>query len=149
VVADRHLRRVGKDCLVSFAASLYSTPARRVYAGQIVDVRVSPATVAIHALTAGRDGTTLLAVHPRATRRGSWIIDPRHWDGLPDGTGRATTDRVPDPGDEPSRDTITAAPSPLEALLTQSWATNIRVGRRSLAAYDIAAGLGRYRGGPE
>jgi transposase len=52
VVADRHLRRVGKDCLVSFAASLYSTPARRVSAGQVVDVRVSPATVAIHALTA-------------------------------------------------------------------------------------------------
>jgi hypothetical protein len=25
VVADRHLRRVGKDCLVSYAASLYST----------------------------------------------------------------------------------------------------------------------------
>ena len=85
VVADRHLRRVGKDCLVSFAASLYSTPARRVSAGQIVDVRVSPATVAIHALTAGAQDTTLLAVHPRATRRGSWIIDPRHWDGLPDG----------------------------------------------------------------
>ena len=47
-VADRHLRRVGKDCLVSFAASLYSTPARRVRPGQIVEVRVTPATVAIH-----------------------------------------------------------------------------------------------------
>jgi transposase len=144
VVADRHLRRVGKDCLVSFAASLYSTPARRVYAGQIVDVRVSPATVAIHALTAGPDETTLLAVHPRATRRGSWIIDPRHWDGLPDGARRATTDRVPDPSDEPGPDPVVTAPSPLEALLTRSAATTIQVGRRSLAAYDIAAGLGRH-----
>jgi transposase len=144
VVADRHLRRVGKDCLVSFAASLYSTPARRVSAGQIVDVRVSPATVAIHALTAGPEDTTLLAVHPRATRRGSWIIDPRHWDGLPEGTRRVTTDRVPDPLDEPGRDTVVTAPSPLEALLTRSAATTVRVGRRSLAAYDIAAGLGRH-----
>lgn len=146
VVADRHLRRVGKDCLVSFAASLYSTPARRVSAGQIVDVRVSPATVAIHALTAGPQQTTLLAVHPRATRRGSWIIDPRHWDGLPEGTTRATTDRVSDPCDEPGPDPVAAVPHPLEALLTQSWATNVRVGRRSLATYDIAAGLGRHPG---
>jgi hypothetical protein len=146
VVADRHLRRVGKDCLVSFAASLYSTPARRVSAGQMVDVRVSPATVAIHALTAGAEETTLLAVHPRATRRGSWIIDPRHWDGLPEGTRRATTDRVCDPSDEPGPDPVATAPNPLEALLTQSWATNVRVGRRSLATYDIAAGLGRRPG---
>ncbi|MDQ3900886.1 MAG: hypothetical protein M3319_10750, partial [Actinomycetota bacterium] len=43
----------------------------------VVDVRVSPATVAIPALTAGPAQTTLLAVHRRATRRGSWIIDPR------------------------------------------------------------------------
>ena len=144
VVADRHLRRVGKDCLVSFAASLYSTPARRVHAGQIVDVRVSPATVAIHALTAGSAETTLLAVHPRATQRGSWIIDPRHWDGLPDGRRRSTTDRVPDPRDTPGPDSVATAPNPLEALLTRSWATTVRVGRRSLAAYDIAAGLGRH-----
>ncbi|WP_206185107.1 IS21 family transposase [Thermoactinospora rubra] len=32
VVADKHLRRVGKDCLVSFEGSLYSVPARRVRA---------------------------------------------------------------------------------------------------------------------
>lgn len=146
VVADRHLRRVGKDCLVSFAASLYSTPARRVSAGQIVDVRVSPATVAIHALTAGPQQTTLLAVHPRATRRGSWIVDPRHWDGLPDGRSRATTDHVPDPRDDPGPDPDVTQPSPLEALLTRSWASTVHVGRRSLAAYDIAAGLDRHPG---
>jgi hypothetical protein len=52
LVADRHLRRVGKDCLVSFAASLYSTPARRVRPAQTVEVRATPTTVAIHSLTA-------------------------------------------------------------------------------------------------
>lgn len=36
LVADRHLRRVGKDCLVSFAASVYSIPARQVRPGQTV-----------------------------------------------------------------------------------------------------------------
>lgn len=141
VVADRHLRRVGKDCLVSFAASLYSTPARRVSAGQIVDVRVSPATVAIHSLTAGPAETTLLAVHPRATRRGSWIIDPRHWDGLPDGTTRATTDRIPDRDDGRRGAQHPQRAHPLEALLIGSKATQIVVSHRPLATYDRAAGL--------
>lgn len=140
LVADRHLRRVGKDCLVSFAASLYSTPARQVRSGQIVEVRVTPATVAIHSLDAQPTGTSLLAIHPRATHRGAWVIDERHWDGLPDGTGRATTDRVDDP--LPRRVTV-AEPSPLEALLTRSSAAQVRVGRRSLTAYDTAAGLHR------
>jgi transposase len=142
LVADRHLRRVGKDCLVSFAASLYSTPARRVRPGQTVEVRVTPATVAIHALTPATGAhpgvSTLLAVHPRATQRGSWIIDARHWDGLPDGATRATTERVPDPDKAfPQREQA----HPLEALLTGSKATHIAVGRRPLATYDRAAGL--------
>lgn len=138
VVADRHLRRVGKDCLVSFAASLYSTPARRVRPGQTVEVRVAPATVAIHSLTAGPDGSTLLAVHPRAATRGSWVVDERHWDGLPDGSGRATTDRLSDPlpASAPGAET-----SPLAALLTRSAAAQVPVGRRPLGAYDAAAGL--------
>ena len=42
----------------------------------------------IHALAV--DGGGWLATHPRATRRGSWQIDPAHWDGLPDGHTRAT-----------------------------------------------------------
>jgi transposase len=142
VVADRHLRRVGKDCLVSFAASLYSTPARQVHAGQLVDVRVSPATVSIHALIPAADGTTLLAVHPRAIARGSWVVDARHWDGLPDGRTRATTEGEP-AASPPTADAPAAAPNPLEALLTRSWAAQVPVGRRSLAAYDNAAGLRR------
>lgn len=82
---DKHLRRVGKDCLVSFEASLYSVPARRVRAGQTVELRVTPDLVAIHAL----DGQ-LLAAHARAHARGAWVVETTHWDGLPDGHTRAT-----------------------------------------------------------
>ncbi|MGH3570210.1 MAG: IS21 family transposase, partial [Pseudonocardia sp.] len=111
VVCDRHLRRVGKDCLISFEASCYSVPARRVRAGQRVEVRATPELIAIHALVV--DGAsaapTLLAVHPRAAQRGSWVVDQVHWDGLPDGSGRATVVEPPRrPGDRPA---APAAPS--------------------------------------
>jgi hypothetical protein len=108
LVTDRHLRRVGKDCLVSFEASLYSVPARRVRAGQRVEVRASPDTITLHALphngsgTAGGSGaaavspsTAVLAVHARAAVRGSWVVDPTHWDGLPDGHTRSTLVEAP------------------------------------------------------
>jgi len=95
LVTDRHLRRVGKDCLVAFEASLYSVPARRVRAGQRVEVRASPDTITLHALpgtTAGTaKDTTLLAAHARSAVRGTWVVDPTHWDGLPDGHTRSTT----------------------------------------------------------
>ena len=40
----------------------------------------------------------MLAAHPRAPRRGELVVDPAHWDGLPDGHTRATTlDRPPEP----------------------------------------------------
>lgn len=150
LVADRHLRRVGKDCLVSFGASLYSTPARRVRPGKTVEVRVTPATVTIHSLTpvAGAEpaGSTLLAVHRRATQRGSWVVDQRHWDGLPDGSGRATTDRQNDSVDPVPAPEPTPEVNPLAALLTRSSASEVVVGRRSLAAYDAAAGLARRNG---
>jgi transposase len=144
LVADRHLRRVGKDCLISFAASLYSTPARLVRPGQTVDVRVNPTTVAIHRLTpftgGDRRGSTLLAVHPRATERGSWVIDPRHWDGLPNGAGRATTTTTDRP-DEPAAYSLTAeAPVGLATLFSRA-ATRVMVSTRPLATYDQAAGL--------
>ncbi|MGW5302180.1 Mu transposase domain-containing protein, partial [Rhodococcus aetherivorans] len=89
LVADAHLRRVGKDALISFEASLYSVPADRVRAGQRVEVRAGTDSVAIAALTC--DGGQVLCVHPRATTKGSWIVDPAHWAGLPDGHTRATT----------------------------------------------------------
>jgi hypothetical protein len=41
------------------------------------------------------DGGGWLATHPRATGRGTWGVDPAHWDGLPDGHTRATTTEPP------------------------------------------------------
>jgi DNA replication protein DnaC/transposase len=87
IVADHHVRRVGKDCLISFEASLYSVPATLVKAGQHVQVRASADTVAIHALAAHGGG--VLATHPRAARRGTWVVEPSHWEGLPDGHTRS------------------------------------------------------------
>ncbi len=143
LVADRHLRRVGKDCLVSFEASLYSVPARKVRTGQTVELRVTPALVAIHALTADTTGQgkgegeggqrTLLACHARAPRRGSWQVDPSHWDGLPDGHTRAASI---DPAPDRTRPSATGEPSPLLALLADHPAARAMVARRSLAAYQ-------------
>jgi hypothetical protein len=42
VVCDRHTRRVGKDALVSFAASHYSVPWRKVRPGGRVDAPPLP-----------------------------------------------------------------------------------------------------------
>ena len=89
LVAEQHLRRVGKDCLVWFEASLYSVPARQVRPFQTVQVRAAAGQVAIYALPG--DGGGLLAVHARAPRRGSYVVDQAHWDGLPDGHTRAVT----------------------------------------------------------
>jgi transposase len=133
LVADQHIRRVGKDCLVSFEASLYSVPAARVRAGQYVQLRVTPAVVAIYALPG--DGGGLLAAHPRATRRGSWVTDPAHWDGLPDGHTRAVT-----PGGPAAPRRQQAQPGPLSALLAGQAVAAIPVARRPLADYDAAAG---------
>jgi transposase len=133
LVADQHLRRVGKDCLVSFEASLYSVPAARVHAGQYVQLRVTPAVVTIHALAA--DGGGVLAAHPRARSRGSWVTDPAHWDGLPDGHTRAVTAGGP----EPARGQV-PVPGPLSALLAGHSAAGVQVARRPLADYDTAAG---------
>lgn len=93
LVTDKHLRRVGKDCLVCFEASSYSVPARAVRAGQRVQVALhhgadgsgSP----IRAL--GVDGGGWLATRARAATRGSWVVDETHWNGLPDGHTRSTT----------------------------------------------------------
>jgi transposase len=136
LVSDRHLRRVGKDCLVSFEASLYSVPAKRVRAGQRVEIRATPGTVAIHTQTG-----TLLAAHQRATRKASWMVDPAHWDGLPDGHTRATTvepDRgqLPPCEHDPGKDR-----DPLRALIARHRAASVTVAHRPLT--DYAAGASR------
>src|SRR5215218_6322698 len=139
LVADRHLRRVGKDALVSFEASLYSVPARRVRPGQRVELRVTPDTVAIHTLSSDSGAGALLAAHPRASTRGSWVVDPAHWDGLPTGNTRGTVIELPQSAPPPcNAGADQTADGPLPALLTAHPAADIAVARRPLAHYALA-----------
>ena len=142
-VVDRHLRQVGKDCLVSFGAARYSVPATEVTAGMRVELRVTPDRVAIHAT--GPD-PRLLAEHRRAARRGDDQIDPKHWDGLPDGSTRATTTDPPpclhdaaEPA-EPTRSAGRAQPD-LAVVLAHRAKLATPVARRDPGEYDRAAGL--------
>ncbi len=139
-VTDRFLRRVGKDCLISFESSRYSIPAEHVIAGMTVELRVGPDTVAIHAI--GAD-PRLLWEHRRARRRGDDQIDPAHWDGLPDGRTRAITLTDPDP--------VTGRSSaerlePVAVLLDRP-GMGVAVARRDPRVYDAAAGLTGQIGG--
>jgi transposase len=132
LVAEKHLRRVGKDCLVSFEASCYSVPASQIRSGQQVQLQVHPDPaagdrVSIHALSL--DGGGWLATHPRAMTRGSWVIDQAHWEGLPDGHTRATTTACEVV--EPARP---GSIEPLSALLTRRHA-DLTVAARSLSDY--------------
>ena len=134
VVAERFLRRVGRDCLISFDASFYSVPARLVRAGQRVEVRAEHDAITIHAIGGGPQ----LALHTRATCRGSWIIDPSHWDGLPDGRTRATVIDFPSrplPCDADTGD------APVIGSLMRLPGADIVVAARPLTDYAAAAGL--------
>nr|MBA3488627.1 IS21 family transposase [Longispora sp. (in: high G+C Gram-positive bacteria)] len=140
LVTDKHLRRVGKDCLVSFEASFYSVPAKQIRAGQRVQLQIHPdpngagggGRIAICAL--GTDGGGWLATHPRARTRGSWIIDQTHWNGLPDGHTRATTVETTNPTPRTGDNHL----EPLSVLLTRRHA-NITVAARPLTDYAHAA----------
>ncbi len=143
LVTDKHLRRVGKDCLVSFEASFYSVPARQIRPRQQVQVQVDGDTVSLHAVSA--DGGGWLATHPRAHERGSWVVDPPHWDGLPDGHTRAV---VLEPPTRPSSRPSASPPAtgdrlePLSSLLSSLLArrhADITVAVRPLIDYDTAA----------
>jgi transposase len=140
LVTDKHLRRVGKDALVSFEASFYSVPARLVRPGQRVQLQVDGRTVTIHAQAAdtgtGVDGW--LATHARAVERGSWVIDPAHWDGLPDGHTRAVDATSPTRGDIPSAAATGAGLEPLASLLVRRHA-DIPVAARPLTDYETAS----------
>ncbi|AVT41877.1 IS21 family transposase [Plantactinospora sp. BB1] len=139
-VAVRHLRHVGKDCLVAYDANLYSVPARRVRHRQLVEVRATAATITIHATIPDPHGETLLASHPRAVGRGARIVDPAHWDGLPDGHTRSTTT-----GDTPPPRTRPApGGGPLQALLNRAAAAQVTVDRRPLSVYDQIAGTSPF-----
>jgi transposase len=138
VVCDRHLRRVGKDALISFGASHYSVPWRQVRPGGRVELRVTPAEVAVWSL--GRH-PRLLAVHARAAGRGTWVVNEAHWDGLPN---RADADPLP-----PCTGDCELPPSPEPGQLelpgitgwVQAPAARIQVARRRLAVYDQLAGV--------
>ena len=135
LVVDRFLRRVGKDCLVSFESSRYSIPAVEVTAGMSVELRVGPDTVAIHAV--GAD-PRLLTEHRRARHRGDDQINPEHWAGLPDGRTRAvTTDRL-----SPAPSVAADAAFPVGTLPDRP-GMNVAVARRDPRIYDHAAGLTR------
>ena len=136
LVTDKHLRRVGKDCLVSFEASFYSVPAKQIRAGQQVQLAVDGETVTIRAL--GADGGGWFTTPPPSP--GAWLLGDRpcHWDGLPDGHSRAV---VVDPAQPSPRRTGSAAgePNPLAALLATHHTAGIPVARRPLTDYHIAA----------
>lgn len=148
LVCDRHLRRVGRDCLISFEGSSYSVPARAsdgraARAGGRVELRVSADTVTIHRLAVDGD-PIVLASHTRAARRGAMVVDPTHWDGLPDGHTRAVTlDPAPQPPDR-SPDTgcgVEPPPDPLAGLIAAHPLAATPVAQRPLGAYDTAAGI--------
>jgi transposase len=139
LVAERHLRPVGKDCLVAFGGNLYSVPARKVRPRQLVEIRATKSQVILHATTPDTDGETLLAVHPRAVGRGTVVKQDEHWDGLPAGKNRRTTtgDGPPPPRREPASGGQAGS---LQALLNRAAATQIEVGRRPLSVYDELTG---------
>ncbi|MFI1106260.1 IS21 family transposase [Streptomyces melanogenes] len=135
VVAERCLRPVGKDCLVAFDGNLYSVPAGRVRPRQLVEVRATKSRVMLHATHPDAAGVTLLAAHARAPDHGVWVVDERHWDGLPTGQARRTTTgetrTAPRTARGPRQQVRT-----LKDLLNQSPAVDIEVGRRPLAVYE-------------
>jgi transposase len=139
LVTEKHLRRVGRDCLISFEASHYSVPARQIRPGQQVQVQVLPDPahgdqILIHALAG--DGGGWLTTHPRAARRGAWQVDPDHWAGLPDGHTRTTTVEPVErsPFHSPPGSTV----EPLAALLHRRHA-DTPVAARPLTDYQTAA----------
>jgi transposase len=139
LVVERYTRRVAKDALLSFGASHYSVPWRQVRPGSRVELRVTPAEVAVWSLGRPR----LLAVHARAAGRGAWVVNQAHWDGLPN---RADADPLPRcaadcelaPPPEPE-------PGQLELPGISGWvqapAARIQVARRRLAVYDQLVGV--------
>jgi transposase len=154
LVAERHLRRVGKDCLIAFEASQYSVPASKVTAGQQVEVRAAADTISIHHLPGhfpGLGAGQVLAVHARAQRRGQQMVDPSHWNGLPDGHTRAVCLAPVEPV-RPLRPAVTGAvtgaqcpsasePNPLAALLRHHPDAAGHVAIRDLSIYERATGI--------
>jgi transposase len=126
LVSERHLRSVGKDCLVSFESSLYSVPWRRVRRHMKVELRVTNEEVCVHALGPEPD---LLCAHGRAHERGSWVVDPSHWEGLPNG-------QTTSPCGEVATQLVSPLPAEPDFFASRSLRATISVARRDLATYD-------------
>jgi hypothetical protein len=127
--------------MISFQGSLYSLPARQVRPGQRVQVAVhrdttNGDTVVVHATAL--DGAAWLATHPKAGLPDSWVVDPNHWGGLPDGHTRAVT--TTNPVTAPAlvdRTATSSQPGPLAALLHRHGA-DLPVATRPLTTYQLA-----------
>ncbi|MFF3488208.1 IS21 family transposase [Streptomyces sp. NPDC002701] len=139
LVAERHLRPVGKDCLVAFAGNLYSVPARKVRPRQLVEIRATKSQVTLHSTAPDDRGETLLAMHERAVGRGVRVVEEAHWDGLPTGKGRRTTTGEVPVQPRHHRPSGEEA-GPLQALLNRAEAARVEVGRRPLSVYDELTG---------
>lgn len=81
VGTHEELRTVSWDCLVSFGGNRYSVP--WPYAAQRVWLRPSRGT---HLLIRDQHGEEI-ARHGLSTRKGSTVLDPVHYAGLPNGRG--------------------------------------------------------------
>lgn len=126
IVCERHLRSVGKDCLVSFERSLYSVPWRAVRRRMRVELRVTPGEIAIWSLGAE---PLQLALHPRAAQKGSWVVDEEHWKGLP---------RLEDTG---TAELLRPVADDTALMASRCTKAQVAVARRDLATYD-AVGVG-------
>ncbi|GAA4561235.1 IS21 family transposase [Pseudonocardia xishanensis] len=151
-VTETHLRRVGRDALISFAGSSYSVAARAAdrrptKAGQRVEVRVGVEHLEIWRLPVDSPDRTsmLLARHPLAAVRGQMVVDPGHWAELPDGHTRSTTLDALDP--EPVAAQQVSEQQPVSAMSGSMVfgearaALEVAVARRPLAYYDRLVGL--------
>ena len=127
VVCERHLRSVGKDCLVSFEASVYSVPWRAVRRRMRVECRVTSDTVAIWSLG---PSPQLLATHERSRRKGAWVVEPTHWDGL-----------AAAPGVAPLPACAAVGPDELEPVWARIPNAAVAVARRDLSTYDAVGAV--------
>jgi hypothetical protein len=147
LVSESHLRRVGRDSMISFDGSSYSVAARAsdgraTKAGPRVEVRLEATELVIRRLPADSPtGTALeLGRHSRAETRGQRVVDPAHWAELPDGHTRATT---VEPTHATSEQTaVKDRPKATPAVRTEARAGfAVQVVHRPLSDYDVLAGL--------
>ena len=87
-----------------------------------VECRVTHDAVAIWTLGPAPE---LLATHARSRRKGAWVVDPSHWEGLADAPGAATL---------PPCEAV--GPHELEPVWARIPKAATPVGRRDLATYD-------------